>query len=272
MAPTPPRLPADCEIPTADRGVSRTEQQQQEVHLGLQEKVESRAVADRLLELTYGQRELLEQLAGTETRERSLLADAVHDDAMQLIVAAVLRIDTLRLRLEGEHGDELDRIAGILETSVTRLRKIIVAIVPPDLSDGLGVALRNLAEGIFTGTDSIVTVVGLDHVRLTPIVKASAYRILREALVNARKHAKAEYITLRVEECAGNVVLSLTDDGVGAESLTTQPGHLGVATMQARARAEQGHLHLQSTPGVGTTVVLTLPIDHGVSHDRARQI
>ena len=156
-----------------------------------QERVERRAVADRLLELTYEQRELLEQLASTETRERALLADAVHDDPMQMIVAAILRIDYLRLSVAGEQGEELDRIATLLETSVERLRKLIVAITPPDLSDGLGVALRNLAEGIFIGTASVVRVIGPTNVGLNPPAKATAYRIMREALVNARKHAQA---------------------------------------------------------------------------------
>ena len=189
-----------------------------------------------------------------------MLAEAVHDDPMQLIVAAILRIDNLRDHLEGKSGDELDRIAKILETSVERLRKIIVAIIPPDLTGGLGVALRNLADGIFTGTTTTVTALGLDHVRLTPAVNANAYRILREAFVNARKHANAANVTVRLEEHDGNVILSLTDDGIGTESFKSEPGHLGVATMQARANAEKAELHLDSTPGVGTTVLLTLPI------------
>lgn len=225
-----------------------------------QERVERRAVADRLLELTYEQRELLEQLASTETRERALLADAVHDDPMQLIVAALLRIDFLRLGMAGEQGAELDQVGSLLETSVERLRKLIVAITPPELSAGLGVALRNLAEGIFIGTTSVVTFVGGDHASLDPPVKATAYRIMREALVNARKHAQAKNVTLRLEEHDGTVILSLTDDGVGAESLKAGPGHFGLATMRARANAEGARFHIDSTPGLGTTVVLTMPM------------
>ena len=225
-----------------------------------QERVERRAVADRLLELTYEQRELLEQLASTETRERALLAEAVHDDPMQMIVAAILRIDYLRLHIAGEQGDELDRVATLLETSVERLRKLITAISPPDLSDGLGVALRNLAEGIFIGTTSVVSVIGPTNVSVNPPATATAYRIMREALVNARKHAQASNVTLRLEEHDGSVMVSLTDDGVGAASLKAEPGHFGLATMRARANAEDAQLHIDSTPGLGTTVVLTLPM------------
>lgn len=109
----------------------------------------------------------------------------------------------------------------------------------------------------------MVRVIGPTNVGLNPPAKATAYRIMREALVNARKHAQAGHVTLRLEEHDGSVVLSLTDDGVGAASLKAEPGHFGLATMRARANAEDAQLHIDSTPGLGTTVVLTLPMTDG---------
>ena len=55
------------------------------------------------------------------------------------------------------------------------------------------------------------------------------------------------------------MIARLTDDGVGAISLDAGPGHLGMATMRARADAEGARLDITCTPGAGTTVVLTLP-------------
>jgi len=60
------------------------------------------------------------------------------------------------------------------------------------------------------------------------------------------------------------VVFSVTDDGVGTAD-TTGPGHLGLATMRARAEAEGGQLHIHSAPGAGMTTVLTLPMTAGPS-------
>ena len=54
-------------------------------------------------------------------------------------------------------------------------------------------------------------------------------------------------------------IARLTDDGVGATRLNAGPGHLGMATMRARAEADGGRLDVTSAPGAGTTVVLTLP-------------
>ncbi len=141
-----------------------------------------------------------------------------------------------------------------------QLRTLIIALTPPDLTEGLGVALRNLAEGIFIGTPTQVTVLGPAHVHLTPQTKGNAYRILREAMVNARKHARARRVVLDLQEHDNAVIARLTDDGDGAKSLHAGPGHLGMATMHARTHTEGGRLDITSTPGHGTTVTLTLPI------------
>jgi signal transduction histidine kinase len=81
-------------------------------------------------------RGLLEELASMEIRERSLLAEIIHDEPMQLIVAAAMRID--RLALGSTDGEELAQIFVLLETSIERLRRLIVALAPPDLAEGVG--------------------------------------------------------------------------------------------------------------------------------------
>jgi signal transduction histidine kinase len=225
-------------------------------------RLERDAVVDELRQLSDDQRELLDQFASLETRERSLLAEVIHDEPIQLIVAAILRIDLLSARSidAGTDTVELDRIADLLETSVDRLRRLIVALMPPDLTDGLGVALRDLAGGIFVGTTTRFHVEGPMHLRITTPAKDAAFRILREALVNARKHARADNVTLRLDQLSAACVLTLTDDGIGSDTLDVVPGHLGMATMRARANAEGGRLRCDSLPGQGTTIELTLPM------------
>lgn len=223
------------------------------------QRVEGREIAERLAELTIEQRELLDQLADVEERERTLLAEAIHDDPMQLIVASIMRMDMLQGALPAPQANELDRLATTLQESVEKLRTLIIALTPPDLTEGLGIALRNLAEGIFIGTTSTIRFDGPSHVTLSVPTKVTAYRIFREALVNARKHSRAKNITVSVGEQGGSVIVRLADDGVGATVLDAGPGHLGVATMYARATSEGGRLDIDSAPGMGTTVVLTLP-------------
>ena len=223
------------------------------------QRSEAIAIADRLHELTAEQRELLDQLAGVEERERTLLAEAIHDGPLQLVVGVKMGIDTISRRGQAFNNQETQRLAGTLETAMQQLRTLIVAVTPPDLSEGLGMALRNLAEGIFIGTATQVTVLGPAHVHLTSQTKGNAYRIMREAMVNVRKHARARHVVLDLQERDSTVTARVTDDGDGAESLHAGPGHLGMATMRARAHTEGGRLDITSAPGEGTTVTLTLP-------------
>jgi len=223
------------------------------------QRTEHRAIADRLQELTTEQRELLEQLGGVAERERTLLAEAIHDGPMQLVVSVMMRLDSSSIDHEPIDEAEMEGLIVTLETSIQRLRTLITALTPPDLSKGLGMALRELAEGIFLGTTTQITVLGEAHVNLTPLGKGNAHRILREAMVNARKHARAGHVVLELTECDNTVIARLSDDGAGATSLDAGPGHLGMVTMRARAEADGGRLDVTSVPGAGTTVVLTLP-------------
>jgi signal transduction histidine kinase/PAS domain-containing protein len=222
-------------------------------------RTEAMAIADRLHELTAEQRELLDQLGSVEERERTLLAEAIHDGPLQLVLGVKMGIDTIGRRRQPFAVDDAQRLADTLETAMHQLRTLIVALTPPDLSQGLGVALRNLAEGIFIGTPTEVTVLGPAHVHLTPQTKGNAYRILREAMVNARKHAHARHLVLDLQEHDNTVTARVTDDGDGAHNLNAGPGHLGMATMRARTHTEGGRLDITSTPGTGTTVTLILP-------------
>ena len=177
-----------------------------------------------------------------------------------------MRIDTLAMALDGEPAHELDTLVSMLESAVNRLRTLIIALNPPDLSDGLGPALLGLAQGIFIGTDTEVHLVGLQHVALSTATKGTVYRIFREALVNVRKHAQASSVEIRLEHEQDHVRASLIDDGVGADSFDSGPGHLGMTTMRARAHAEGGRLTVAGSRGEGTRVTLVLPKKQADDH------
>lgn len=203
---------------------------------------------------------LLEQLAGMETRERHLLAESIHDEPIQHLVAGIMRLEMISDRLNPAIRTELVDIADELETTTDWLRNLImVALSPPELSAGLGPALASLARGVFAGTTMAVNYEGPHHVPLPIPAKEMAYRIFREALLNVRKHAAATAVTLHVDvDQPGLVVLSLTDDGNGVAAVHGNGQH-GIATMQTRAHAEGGTLTVNGSPGIGTTVTLTLP-------------
>ncbi|WP_420121826.1 PAS domain S-box protein [Nakamurella sp.] len=222
-------------------------------------RLEHTLIADRLVQLDAEQRALIDQLAEVEERERVLLAEAIHDDPMQLIIAVAMRLETLGLR-SGEPPAEFEELIGNLEVAVERLRTLMAALNPPAPSEGLGAALRRLADGIFVGTRTSVRWSGADHVPLDVARKQAAYRILREALVNARKHACASTVDLALTHDDAAVVVTVVDDGRGTDRLDSTGGRLGMVTMRARAAAEGCSLTVSSEPGRGTTVRLAVPL------------
>lgn len=218
--------------------------------LAVIEDVTARREAQRL------RRETEERI---EERERTRLAEAVHDDPLQLVVAALLRLDGLQPQLPETLTEPVDHVAGMLEDAVERLRHLIVALSPPDLAGGLGPALRVLAEGVFVGTSTQVELEGPADVPLSPDVQALVYRVLREALVNARKHARAGRVVIGLAVHPDEVRVGVRDDGVGGASPVSEPGHLGMSTMLSRAAALGAALTLDSPPGGGTGVELVVP-------------
>lgn len=195
-----------------------------------------------------------------EARERTLLAEAVHDEPLQLVVAAILRLDGLQVQLPPELAEPVEHVVSLLEQTIERLRNLVVALSPPDLRDGLAASIRALAEGLFMGTATEVEVEGPVLLPLEPEIETGAFRVLREALVNVRKHARADRVLVRLTESGETVVLEVVDDGVGGARASTEPGHLGMTSMVARAESLGGSLTVDSPAGGGTRVSLVVPV------------
>jgi len=100
---------------------------------------------------------------------------------------------------------------------------------------------------------------------LTPEVETTLYRIVQEALTNVARYAEASQVSVLLEQQRGSVIGIVEDDGRGfdVESALTsgQPTRLGLHGMQERASLVGGKLTLESTPGIGTTVFVEIPLD-----------
>lgn len=212
----------------------------------------------RLQESEASRQALVVQLDETESRERLNLSEVLHDEPLQLVVAAMLRLDTWKGQADLDSDPTLDQIGTMLETSVEQLRMVISTLTPPDLSEGLGPAVRRLADATFFGSTTNVVVTGPNHVSLDPNTKVSVYRVVREALINARKHAQAANVLVELVNTHEMVQVRVTDDGIGIGELKSGSGHMGLTSMRARAEAAQAELVISSEPNSGTVVELSL--------------
>ena len=199
--------------------------------------------------------------AGEEERRR--IAADIHDDSIQAMTAAGLRLELLRGELRDE--EQLRLLAGVektIELAVSRLRRLIFDLRPPALdSDGLAAALRLYVDQ--SQPWSRTTVHFEDALTSQPgaEVRIILYRIAREALANVGKHAQAAEAAVLLAERDGGYLVRIADDGVGFAPADTRsaPGHLGLTAMRERAELAGGRIRIDSAPGTGTVVECWIP-------------
>jgi signal transduction histidine kinase len=100
----------------------------------------------------------------------------------------------------------------------------------------------------------------LEPVRLEPEAEHAVLRIVQEALANAVKHARPDEIALTLVERDGQVTVTVRDDGTGFTPADSEAHHgLGLRLMSERAAEVGAVLHVDSVPGRGTTVEVSMP-------------
>ncbi len=231
----------------------------------VQRDISDRLAAETALHEMAEQREaLLTRLVDAQDAERAHIAADVHDDPVQALAAVDLRLGLLRRQLRERCPDLLPTLEP-LEASVTgatdRLRLLLFDLEPPDLARGLTGALNRAAKEIFEDSPTRWTVDGDLEPDVPDATRAIAYRIAKEALINARKHAGAQHVTVRVAGYRAGLEVTVADDGVGLgpTAVDPSPGHRGLFSMQDRAAVAGGKCSIVDRGPHGTLVTIWLP-------------
>jgi signal transduction histidine kinase len=204
----------------------------------------------------------LEELRGSRgrvleagQRERQRLEHDLHDGAQQRLVAASLEL-TLLERQFGEDPEASTRLGHArqqIATSLKELRDLAHGLHPAVVSaHGLAVALEELAAN---GPVPVALDVRLDE-RLPETIEVAAYYLVCESLANIGKHAHATSATVAVAHEDSNVVIEVTDDGIGGADTEKGSGLRGLAD---RVEALDGSLRVWTPPAKGTRVRAEIP-------------
>lgn len=212
-------------------------------------------------------RKLISQLASAQEEERKRIAADIHDDSIQVMTAAGMRLGILRRRLDDERQLEaLDEVESTVQRAIRRLRRLMFELQPPALDRaGLAAAIRALLEARRSDEEDGPDYEVQDRLEREPPAETRAlmYRIVQEALTNAMKHAHASTVSVELEELDGRFVARVSDDGAGfdlEEVETFHPGHVGLPSMRERADLLGGECEISSAPGRGTTVTVRIPV------------
>jgi signal transduction histidine kinase len=195
-------------------------------------------------------------IAAADAERRRIERD-LHDGAQQRLVALSLTLGMAESRLKADPDAAAELISQAREEAglaVRELRELASGIHPALLSErGLGPALEALASRAPVPT----TVEGVPAQRLPPPVESAAYFVTAEALTNVAKYAGAmsAAVTLAVDH--GRLRLLVRDDGAGGADPLKGSGLRG---LNDRVEALDGVLHVDSPPGLGTTVIAEIPL------------
>ena len=220
---------------------------------------DSAAPAVAALRLTDSLQEAREQLVAAREEERRRVRRDLHDGVGAALAGLRLQLDSARdLVTEPLAGKLLDAAGDGLAEAVRDVRQVIEDLRPPALDDlGLAATVEGLARRMRTAAlDVVVETAPLPA--LPAAVDVACYRIAAEALANAAKHARASRVTVDLRVADGDLLLTVTDDGVGLPAAPRSRG-LGLSSMRQRAEEIGGRCAIESDGG-GTRVSVALPL------------
>jgi signal transduction histidine kinase len=225
---------------------------------------------DEVARLEAGFNQMAERLADAIATERALagaserarIARELHDSISQDLFSLHLLAGGLRRALPA--GSPLYPRVEAMERTVSgtlhEMQALLLELRPVALRDaGLLPALDELCR-TYRDRLGIAVEADLEPIELDPATEPAVLRVVQEALANAVKHARPSRVVLRARDAGGGrAVLSISDDGAGFDPARAAERHgMGLDLMRERVTELGGELQLESTPGDGTTVRITL--------------
>lgn len=202
-------------------------------------------------------------LRATE-EERQRIARELHDDTAQRLATLILRIRRLAMEADPEKRSEmLEDVRDEVVDATEGVKRMARGLRPPEIEElGLALAITAHVRSLREGADfPVETELGSVEQYLSDTAKLAVYRIVQEALSNARRHGNAEGALVRLYLEGSKVVAEVTDRGRGflPSRAMDGGGGLGLVGMRERATMVGGMLTIDSVPGEGTTVRVTVP-------------
>jgi len=199
--------------------------------------------------------------------ERNRIANEMHDTISQTLWSISLISERLPdiWKTNVEEGQRvLATLHQLTQNALAEMRSLLLELHPASLTDAkLGVLIRNIADITTNRTNLNITVRVHHDDTLPPDVHFALYRVVQEALNNSVLHASASQIEIDFTSQAGQVELTIQDNGIGFEPSQVGAGHLGLSIMADRMRNISATLETISHPGSGTLIKVswTAPTD-----------
>lgn len=216
------------------------------------------------------------RMVEVQEAERREVANHLHDLVGQKLTALSINLNIVKGQMStgdtAQVGVRLDDSLKLVEETTDSIRDVMAELRPAVLDDfGLAAALRWYADQFSTRTGVTTSVVEQGKARrLSPATEHALFRMAQNALANVVKHAHADKAIVTLRTTPDSACLTIADNGSGFDPATVhQPARdhgWGLMIMRERAAAIGARLSIESAPGHGTRVVVTL---NGNTHDQS---
>jgi len=204
-----------------------------------------------------------EHLQSTIENERADIAREIHDDIGGALAAVKLDLAWLsRHTTASEARGHIDTAQEMLQHALGASQRIMMNLRPAILDQGLYPALQWLVRN-FEKRTGIHSTMAINHeaLKLERAVELAAYRTTQEALTNISKHADCTAVRIELSDAEGVLTIDISDNGKGISSPDREkPKAFGLRGLQERAKSVGGWLDISSTPGKGTSIILSVPL------------
>ena len=240
------------------------------VQVILRDITERRIVEQMLRERSELAKQLSEATLRAQEEERRHLARELHDGVGQTLSALKFHLEVLRYKTPQQAHAALPELSGAVGETVNTLRNLAMQLRPSQLDDlGLVETVRWHAQQFQLQTGiQVVFRPSQDRYALTKDVCVHLYRIVQEALSNICKHARATAVDIQLAQDADGILrLAIRDNGAGFDpaAVRQEAGHfhMGLSSMRERVGMIHGELQIDSAPGEGTALLVSVGLQGG---------
>ena len=231
---------------------------------------ENQALSESLHKQSIQRGELLKRLISAQEDERKRVARELHDELGRSLSGLSLHTEAMMrfFKSDPERANmQLEQVKRLIVETSNQMRRLIMALRPSVLDDlGLAAALRDYTNQLFKDTPirHSIDANRLEE-RLPPEIETALYRTFQEALNNISRHANATRVDIELARDDATFTGSIGDNGQGFDPKTIQIEEesqrgLGILGMQERVEQCGGHIEIQSNPGKGTYIYITIPL------------
>jgi PAS domain S-box-containing protein len=204
------------------------------------------------------QKEITHAVFAAQENERSAIGRELHDNINQILGATKLYIDMAK-KDNPNRNSYLATSSEYTLIAIEEIRKLSKTLITPLINEnGLVNSVKDIAEDIMLvlPINIIITTDDFDEIALGNKFKLDIFRIVQEQINNTLKHAQAEKILIAFKENDGQLLVSVSDDGIGFDTTKKKSG-VGFTNIRSRAELYNGIMQLASEVGKGTQLCLT---------------